>query len=109
MSVNDIDVNAVNERNRKESFEFAQENLQVSSKSGALEAKIAGSTPETSDKEIAELATYMRGSIRWKIAYRKLRAIMLLESLVWTLMDIVRAWRMRTAARINDNYKSSKK
>ena len=89
MSVNDIDVNAVNKR--------------------TMEAKMAGSTPETSDEEIAELATYMRGSLRWKITYFKLRVIVVLESIVWTLMDIVRAWRMRTAARINSNYKSSKK
>ena len=118
MSVNDIDVNAVNKLTiEKQRGAYCCENghmnddhecLKQSTEKDVLDSRIAGSTPETSDEEIAKLATYMRGSVRWKITYFKLRVIMVLESLIWTLMDIVRAWRMRTAARINNNYKISK-
>ena len=101
MSSSDIDVNAVNKRTREN---MVDDRVAGTTQKVLEEALIKEVVPETSDEEIAELATYMRGSLRWKITYFKLRVIMVLESLVWTLMDIVRAWRMRTAARINRNY-----
>ena len=62
---------------------------------------------ETSDKEIAGLSMYMKGSLRWRIAYFKVKFILVLESLVWTIMDALRAWRMKNTARINANYRQS--
>lgn len=88
MSVNQIDVNAVNKR--------------------TLEKKHAGSTPEMVDDEetehIVQLSRFLKGSLRWYLAYYLVRFIMVLESIVWTIMDLLRAWRMRVSARINDNY-----
>lgn len=88
MSVNQIDVNAVNKR--------------------ALEQKHAGSTPEMLEEKqtenVVRLAKLIKGSLRWRLAYFLVRFIMVLESIVWTIMDALRAWRMRVAERINDNY-----
>lgn len=84
MSVNEIDVNAVNERTRKEKEAEEQE----------------------TEKVIA-LSKFLRGSLRWRLAYYLVRFIMVLEGIVWTIMDLLRAWRMRVSARINDNYQSN--
>lgn len=81
MSVNQIDVNAVNERTRKEK-----------------EAE------DEQTENVVRLAKLIKGSLRWKMAYYLVRFIMVLESIVWTIMDLLRAWRMRVSARINDNY-----
>lgn len=85
MSVNEIDINAVNER-----------------------ARTAGTTPEISEEEQTEnvirLAKLIKGSLRWRLQYFLVRFIMVLESIVWTIMDVLRAWRMRVSSRINDNY-----
>lgn len=88
MSVNQIDVNAVNKR--------------------TLEQKHAGSTPEMVEEQetehVIQLSRFLKGSLRWRLAYFLVRFIMVLESVVWTAMDLLRAWRMRVSARINDNY-----
>lgn len=88
MSVNEIDVNAVNKR--------------------TLEQKHAGSTDEVVEEKVVMLSKLIKGSLRWRLAYYLLRFIMVLESIVWTLMDLLRAWRMRVSARINDNYQAKK-
>lgn len=85
MSVNEIDINAVNER-----------------------ARTAGTTPEVSEEKqtqnVVRLSKLIKGSLRWRMQYFLVRFIMVLESIVWTAMDLLRAWRMRVASRINDNY-----
>lgn len=86
MSVNQIDVNAVNERTRK-----------------AREAE------EQATAHVIKLSKFLKGSLRWRMAYWLVRFIMVLESIVWTIMDLLRAWRMRVSARINDNYQRSQK
>ena len=86
MSVNEIDVNAVNERTRKEK-----------------EAE------EAQTENVVQLSKFLQGSLRWRLAYFLVRAIMVLESVVWTAMDLLRAWRMRVSARINDNYQRNQK
>lgn len=86
MSVNQIDVNAVNERTRQNT---------------------AGTTPDVTEEQtenVIRLAKLIKGSLRWRLAYLLVRFIMVLESIVWTLMDLLRAWRMRVSSRINDNY-----
>lgn len=85
MSVNEIDVNAVNERTRKEKEAEEQET-----------------------DNVIELSKFLRGSLRWRMAYYLVRFIMMLESVVWTIMDLLRAWRMRVSARINSNYQAKK-
>jgi len=88
MSVNQIDVNAVN-------------------------AKTAGSTPEervvssggneswsVDDEHIRKTSAYIRHSWRGKYLYRKMMFLIGLESLLWTLIDIVRAKRMKIAETI---------
>lgn len=82
MSVNQIDVNAVNKR--------------------TLEEKEAAEEQET--EHVIQLSKFLKGSLRWHLAYYLVRFIMVLESIVWTIMDLLRAWRMRVSARINDNY-----
>ena len=82
MSVNEIDVNAVNERTRKE---------------------------KEAEENIVRLSKFLQGSLRWRLAYFLVRTIMVLESIVWTIMDLLRAWRMRVSARINDNYQRNQK
>lgn len=82
MSVNQIDVNAVNKR--------------------TLEEKEAAEEQET--EHVIQLSQFLKGSLRWRLAYYLVRFIMVLESIAWTIMDLLRAWRMRVSARINDNY-----
>lgn len=63
-------------------------------------------TPEENKQmeEVKELAMFIRGSFKWRVAYLYMRFLMVIESIVWSLMDRLRARRMRVAARINSNY-----
>lgn len=81
MSVNKIDVNAVNERTAEE---------------------------KESEERVEMLSKLIKGSLRWRLHWYLVRFIMMLESIVWTLMDLLRAWRMRVSARINNNYQAKK-
>lgn len=60
------------------------------------------------EEKVEMLSKLIRGSLRWRLQYYLLRVIMVLESIVWTLMDLLRTWRMRVSARINDNYQARK-
>lgn len=73
-----------------------------------VDEKTAGSTPKSTEQEdrIQYVAKLIKGSLRWRLAYFTVRFIMVLESIVWTIMDLLRAWRMRVSARINDNYQA---
>lgn len=88
MSVNQIDVNAVNERTRAENH--------------------AGSTPQqtegSDEREVLQYAKFLRGSLKARMTYTLMRFVMVLESIVWTLMDFLRAIRLRLVTRINKNY-----
>ena len=117
-SVNKIDVNAVNERTREDAAAKAR-GAHYCCENGysdqdhlcKKQSTHAGSTaPQVSqeEQEVVELAKFLKGSVRWYMAYRLVRFIMFLESIVWTAMDALRAWRMRVSARINDNYKANK-
>lgn len=70
--------------------------------------KHAGSTPEQEERRVKGIATLIRGSWRWRMVYLLFKFVMLLESIAWTVMDLLRAWRMRLAARISDNYNYTK-
>lgn len=57
-----------------------------------------------SDQKTANLATHLRTSrVAW-FWYCVMRALLVMESIVWTAMDAVRSLRMRVAAKINRNY-----
>lgn len=60
-------------------------------------------------EKVEYIAKLIKGSLRWRLTFYLFRFVMLLESIVWTIMDALRAWRMRLAARINDNYQEVKK
>ena len=60
------------------------------------------------EEKVQYLSKLIKGSLRWRLHWYLLRFIMVLESIVWTLMDLLRAWRMRVSARINDNYQAKK-
>ena len=117
MSVNKIDVNAVNERSQDDAAakergahrccENGYSDQDHRCKKQSSIPKTASMTEET-EQEVVELAKFLKGSLRWYMAYRLVRFIMFLESIVWTAMDALRAWRMRVSARINDNYKANK-
>lgn len=55
-------------------------------------------------QEAKDVAMFIRGSFKWRMAYQYMRFLMVIESLVWSIMDVVRAKRMKVAARINSNY-----
>lgn len=58
-----------------------------------------------SDQETANLANNMRRSrIAW-LWYVLMRTLMVIESVLWTGMDLVRGLRMRVAGKINSNYR----
>jgi hypothetical protein len=59
-------------------------------------------------EEAKELAMYIRGSFKWRMAYFYMRFLMVIEGFLWSFMDRVRARRMKVASRINSNYKSNR-
>ena len=60
------------------------------------------------EEKVVMLSKLIKGSLRWRLHWYLLRFIMMLESVVWTIMDLLRAWRMRVSARINENYQAKK-
>lgn len=84
MSVNEIDVNAVNARTRAQ-----------------IEAgDTAGTTPEVSienEAEVVRIGQILRNRRGIRLAYGYMRVLLFIESLLWTLTDLVRARRMRVA------------
>lgn len=95
MSVNQIDVNAVNERTRNDT-------------AGSTKAVIEDEDDGIDHAKLAEYSMFIRGSLKYRLAYRLIKVIMVFESIVWTLMDLLRGWRMRLVARINSNYQKRK-
>ena len=74
--------------------------------------KVANNTDDQEQKDAEKalaFGTYIKGSFKWRMAYMLMRFIMMLEGLVWNIMDLLRGWRMSVASRINSNYQLYKK
>lgn len=61
---------------------------------------------EPTEEETRELAMFIKGSLKWRMAHTGVRVLMVFEGIVWSIMDWLRAKRMRLTARINRNYKN---
>ena len=58
-------------------------------------------------EDAKELAMFIKGSLKWRLAYFYMRFLMVIEGFLWSFMDRVRARRMKVASRINSNYKDN--
>jgi len=52
------------------------------------------------DEHIRKTSGYLRHSLRGRLLYRYMMLLMFVEGIWWTLMDITRAHRMKTAEKI---------
>jgi hypothetical protein len=57
-------------------------------------------------QEANKMSMFIKGSLRWRLAYFHMRFLMVIEGFLWSFMDITRAKRMRVSARINKNYQN---
>jgi hypothetical protein len=55
------------------------------------------------DEHIRRMSGFIRHSIKGKLMYRWMMTLMFLESVLWTLLDITRASRMKMAEKISQN------
>jgi hypothetical protein len=110
MSVNEIDVNAVNKRTqdiRNAEIDMPRNSMTpiyTSENAQNAPQSVAGTTPEESienEGEVARIAQNLRtrGTLRAALIY--LRVLMFVESVLWTLMDITRARRTKLAEDIH--------
>lgn len=91
MSVNEIDVNAVN---RKTAGSTPEERVVVTNT--GKENK----TWAVDDEHLRRTSNYLRHSFRGKMLYRYMMFLMFVEGILWSLMDATRAKRMKVAETI---------
>lgn len=89
MSVNEIDVNAVNRRTAE-----AEERVVV------MNTGKKNDTWAVDDEQIRRTSGYIRHSLKGRLLYRYMLFLMSLEGLFWTLMDVTREERMKVAEKI---------
>jgi hypothetical protein len=106
MSVNEIDVNAVNKRTREK--KVGDKGMYCCENGYTGDDHLCQKQDSATEQKVEYLSKLIQGSLRWRMHWYLLRFIMVLESIVWTLMDALRAWRMRVSARINANYQAKK-
>jgi len=68
---------------------------------------LAQAQEEKDMQDAKEMAMHIKGSLKWRMAYFHMRFLMVIEGFLWSLMDRVRARRMKVASRINRNYKNN--
>lgn len=65
----------------------------------------AGTTPEVSienEQEVVRIGQILRNNRVVQLAYWYMRALLLVESLLWTITDLVRARRMKVSKFIHN-------
>lgn len=55
------------------------------------------------DEHLRRTSGYIRHSLKGRFLYRYMMFLMGVEGVLWTFMDIVRAWRMGVAEKITKN------
>jgi len=55
------------------------------------------------DEHVRRTSNYIRHSLKGRLLYRLMMFLMFVEGIVWTVMDIVRSWRMKVADIISKN------
>lgn len=55
------------------------------------------------DEHLRRTSNYIRGSLKGRFQYRLMMSLMFVETVLWTFLDIVRAWRMKVAEIITKN------
>lgn len=60
------------------------------------------------EEHIRKMAEYMHHSNGGRLLYAWMRFIMILEGIVWEIMDALRSYRMKIASKINSNYQRFK-
>lgn len=55
------------------------------------------------DEHIRRTSAYIRHTLKGRVLYHIMMSLMFIESIIWELMDLVRAARMKIAAIISKN------
>lgn len=86
MSVNEIDVNAVNKRTAEAEERVVVTNTGKENKTWAVD-----------DEQIRRTSAYIRHSFKGRFLYRYMMFLLFLEGIAWALMDTLREHRMNIA------------